>query len=186
MKLAWLNEMGYWFIKMAPKFVTYFLVFILCSFGFFHYSKAQREYIVVEKTLTSKQIKYSSGDNIKYKIKGEDFFRTDQIVALNDSAIEFHYNQILYREISQVNIKGYRFSGIDYYNIGTYAQIAGVAYIAIDQFNQVVVQGQDATFEKEVWVVGGLIFFGGTILKLLSPKKVKLGGKYRIRYMNLR
>ncbi len=147
--------------------------------------RGQSEYIVVEKTLTDKQIKYSSGDEISFKLKGENFFRTDHIVALNDSSIEFHYNNILYREISQVNIKGHRFTGLNIHSIGTYAQIAGIGYIVIDNFNKVVVQGQDAVFEKEVWIVGGIIFLGGTILKLLNPKKVKLGGKYRIRYMNL-
>lgn len=171
---------------MTARFMTFLCLFVFFSVGFLHQIKAQREYIVVEKTLTDKQIKYSSGDNISYKLQGEDFFRSNHIVALNDSAIEFHYNQILYREINQINIKGHRFSGIDYRNIGTYAQIAGVGYILIDNFNKVVVQGQDAVFEKEVWIVGGLIFLGGTILKLLSPKKVKLGGKYRIRYMNLK
>ncbi len=146
---------------------------------------AQKEYIVVEKTLSNKQIKFKSGDNLKYKLEGEDFFRTNRIIALNDSAIEFRFNQILYREISKINIKGCRFNGIDYNNIGTYAQIAGVGYILIDQFNRVVVAGHNADFNEQVWLVGGLIFLGGTILKILSPKKVKIGGKYRIRYMNL-
>lgn len=170
---------------MAARFKTFLFLFLLFSVCLLYQIKAQREYIVVEKTLTDKQIKYSLGDNIGYKLKGEDFFRTDHIIALNDSSIEFHYNRILYHEISQINIKGHRFTGINYQSIGTYAQIAGIGYIVIDQFNKVVVQGQDAVFEKEVWIVGGLIFPGGTILKLLSPKKVKPGGKYRIRYMNL-
>ena len=169
----------------ASKFTTFLLLTVFLSFALVHLATAQREYIVVEKTLSSRQVKYSSGDQIKYKLKGENFFRTNYIVALNDSAFEFHYNQILYQEISQVNIEGKRFTGLDYFNIGTYAQIAGAGYIAIDQFNKVVVHGEEASFDKEVWVVGGLIFLGGTILKLLSPKKVKLGGKYRIRYMNL-
>jgi len=152
---------------------------------FFHVARAQKEFIVVEKTLSNRQVTYSSGDVISYKLKNEDFFRTDHIIALNDSAIEFHYNQILYDEISQVNIKGLRFSGVNYLSIGTYAQIAGIAYIAIDQFNQVVVRGEDASFNQGVWIAGGAIFLGGTVLKMLEPKKVKLGGKYRIRYMNL-
>ena len=169
---------------MTAWFINFWCV---CAFFFVILSyelKGQSEYIVVEKTLKEKQIKYSSGDEISYKLKGENFFRTNHIVALNDSSIEFHYNNILYREISQVNIKRHRFTGINIYSIGTYAQIAGIGYIVIDQFNKVVVQGQDAVFEKEVWIVGGIIFLGGTILKLLNPKKVKLGGKYRIRYMN--
>ena len=159
--------------------LSFFLLFII------QLAEAQKEYIVVEKTLSNKQITYSSGDIISYKLKDEDFFRTDHIVALNDSSIEFHYNQILYDEISQVNIKGLRFSGVNYLSIGTYAQIAGIAYIAIDQFNQVVVRGEDASFNRGVWIAGGAIFLGGTVLKMLEPKKVKLGGKYRIRYMNL-
>ena len=146
---------------------------------------AQKEFIVVEKTLSNKQITYSSGDKISYKLKKEDFFRTNHIVALNDSSIEFHYTQIPYKSIAQVNIRGKRFSGIDYYNIGTYAQIVGIAYIAIDQFNQVVVRGEVASFNEGVWVAGGLVFLGGTILKWIAPKKIKLGGNYRIRYMNL-
>lgn len=170
---------------MTARFTTFFYLFLLFYFGELHQIKAQREYIVVEKTLKNKQIKYSSGDQIRYKLVGEDFFRTNHIVALNDSSIEFHYNNILYNEIAQINIKGERFTGIDLNNIGKYAQIVGIGYIVIDQFNRVVVQGQEADFEKEVWVAGGLIFLGGTIIKMLSPKKVKLGGKYRIRYMNI-
>ena len=169
-------------ILRVPTFLCFALfisIFNICDVN------AQKEYIVVEKTLSNKQITYSSGDNISYKLKGEDTFRTDHIVALNDSSIEFHYNHILYNEIAQVNIKGHRFSGINYYSIGSYAQIAGIAYIAIDQFNQVVVRGEDASFNDGVWIAGGAIFLGGTILKWIAPKKIKLGGKYRIRYMNL-
>jgi hypothetical protein len=146
---------------------------------------AQREFIVVEKTMSDKQITYSSGDEISYKLKDEDFFRTDHIVALNDTAIEFHYNMIAFHEIAEVNIKNKRFGKVNLRGIGGKVQFVGLAYIAIDQFNQVVVQGEDASFNTSVWIVGGLIFVGGTLMKVLTPKKIKLGGKYRIRYMNL-
>ncbi|MCG8310020.1 MAG: hypothetical protein MI975_21670 [Cytophagales bacterium] len=164
----------------AFLYVTFIASFFIC-----HIVRAQKEYIVVEKTLSNKQIIYSSGDKISFKLKGEDIFRTDHIVALNDSSIEFHYHQVLYDEIAQVHIKGHRFTGINYYSLGSYAQITGIAYIAIDQFNQVVVRGEEASFNEGVWMAGGAIFLGGTILKWISPKKIKLGGRYRIRYMNL-
>jgi hypothetical protein len=152
----------------------------------FQHASAQQEFIVVEKTLKNKQIIYSSGDKITFKLKDEDFFRTDHIVALNDSSIEFHYHNILYDEIAEINIRGKRFSSFNVQSVGTYAQIAGIAYIAIDQFNQVVVRGEEASFNEGVWLAGGLVFVGGTILKMLSPKKIKLDGKYKIRYMNLK
>jgi ABC-type polysaccharide transport system permease subunit len=170
---------------MSLKSGIFCILFILFSLSVIHLAEAQKEFIVIEKTLSNKQIKYSSGDAISYKLKDEDFFRTDHIVALNDTSIEFHYNTIPYADIAQVDIRGHRFANMNIHGIGTYAQIVGIAYIAVDQFNQVVVRGEDASFNEGVWIAGGTIFLGGTIMKLLTPKKLKLGGKYRIRYMNL-
>lgn len=146
--------------------------------------EAQQKFIVVEKVFSSKQVVYSSGDDIKFKLKEEDFYRTNHIIALNDTAIEFHYYTIAYLEIDAIDIRGHRF-GTNLRGIGGTLQFVGLAYIAIDQFNQVVVRGEDASFNENIWLAGGAIFAGGTILKLLSPRKLKLGNKYRIRYMNI-
>ncbi|NJN25356.1 MAG: hypothetical protein HC819_04955 [Cyclobacteriaceae bacterium] len=132
---------------------------------------AQREMLVLEKTFTNKKLEYGSGDEISFKLKNEDFFRTDHIVALNDTAIEFHYNQIAYHEIAAIDLKGRRFSGANLRAIGGKLQFVGLAYIAIDQFNQVVVAGDDASFNSNVWIVGGLIYAAGTIMKFSQPKK---------------
>jgi hypothetical protein len=148
-------------------------------------AEAQSEYLVLEKTFKKKQIHYSSGDNISYKLKEEDFFRTDHIISLNDTAIAFHYHQVLYHEIAEINIKGKRFTGANWRSIGSKLQFVGIAYIAIDQFNQVVVRGEDASFNQNVWISGGLIYLAGTIMKVTQPRKVKLRGKYRLRYMNV-
>jgi len=146
---------------------------------------AQSEYLVLEKTLTDRSVTYSSGDDITFKLKEEDFFRTNHIIALNDTAIEFHYYSVNYLDIDKIFLKHQRLSGFSPRVLGSYAQIVGLGYIAIDQFNQVVVRGEDASFNENVLWTGGLIFAGGTLLKLLEPRKVRVGGKYRLRYMNL-
>lgn len=170
---------------MATHGAKFIFSLIILSIGFIHVTKAQSEYIVVEKTMTSKQIKYSSGDQIVYKLKEEDFFRTDYIVSLNDTSIEFHYSRVRYWDITQVNIKGKKLSKFDMKSAGGKIQIAGIALIAIDQFNQVVIRGEDASFNEGIWIIGGSIFVGGTLMRVLNRKVIKLGGKYRIRYMNL-
>jgi hypothetical protein len=157
------------------------LLAILLSSG---RAEAQQKFIVVEKVFSNKQVVYSSGDDIKFKLKDENFYRTNHIVSLNDTAIEFHYYTIAYHDIDAVDIRGHRF-GTNLRGIGGTLQFVGLAYIAIDQFNQVVVRGQEASFNENIWLAGGAVFAGGTILKLLSPRKLKLGGKYRIRYMNI-
>jgi hypothetical protein len=171
---------------MPAKSKALLFLILIPFFGTIPSAVAQSEYIVVEKSVSNRQIKYESGDKIVYKLKGEDFFRNDVIVALNDTAIEFHYQQILYNEIAEVDVRGKRFSGTNWRSIGTKIQIVGIGYIAIDQFNQVVVRGEDPSFNENVWIAGGLIYIGGSVLKRLSPKKVKLNGKYRIRYMNIK
>jgi hypothetical protein len=90
-----------------------------------------------------------------------------------------------YDEIAQINIRKKSFGKMNFRGIGSKIQIVGLAYIAVDQFNQVVVRGEEASFNGDVWLAGGLIFAGGTILKFLSPRKITLGGKYRLRYMKL-
>jgi len=170
---------------MSSRIHIYYLIILplvlLCE----EKALAQGEYLVLEKTLTDRSVTYSSGDDITFKLKEEDFFRTNHIVALSDTAIEFHYYSVNYLEIDKIYLKNKRLSGFSPRQIGNYAQIAGLGYIAIDQFNQVVVRGEDASFNEGVFLVGGLIFAGGTVLKFLDPRKVRVGGKYRLRYMNL-
>jgi len=160
-------------------------MYAVLNLSFINNTEAQREYIAIEKTLSNKQVTYSSGDEIRFKLRGEKFYRTDHIIALNDSAIEFHYNIIPYKDISHVNVKGKTFINLGFNSVGGKLQFAGIAIIAIDQLNQVLVRSEDASFNKGIWIIGGSIFLGGTILKWMHPKKLKLGGKYRIRYMNL-
>lgn len=173
------------FEPMSRKSTIFFYLACVLSMYNIQYVEAQREYIVVEKTLSNKQIKFSSGDKITYKLWEEDIFRTDHIVALNDTSIEFHYTNIQYKDIAEVDIKGKKFSSFDLKSAGGKVQIAGVALIAIDAFNQVVVRGEEATFNQGIWIIGGSLFLGGSIMRWATPKKVKLGGKYKIRYMNL-
>ncbi len=172
---------------MTPIFclrkITFFL-WLLFLISFSNQVKAQQKFIVVEKVFSNKQVVYSSGDDIKFKLKEEDFYRTNHIIAVNDTAIEFHYYTVAYHEIDAIDIRGHRF-GTNLRGIGGTLQFVGLAYIAIDQFNQVVVRGSEASFNESIWLAGGAVFAGGTILKLLSPRKLKMGGKYRIRYMNI-
>ena len=177
--------MDFTFELMTKRISVFILLYTVFTIGFISVSKAQNEYIVVEKTLSNKQVTYSSGDEITFRLKEENFYRTDHIIALNDTAIEFHYSMIPYKDISHINIKGKVFINLGFNSVGGKLQIAGIAIIAIDQLNQVLVRGEEASFNQGIWMIGGSLFLGGTILKWMHPRKLRLGGKYRIRYMNL-
>jgi hypothetical protein len=168
---------------MEGKPISLFFTLFVLAIATIPVARAQEEHLVLEKTFSNKQIHFSSGDKISYKLKDEDFFRTDHIVALNHTAIKFHYHEIPYHEITAIHLKGKRFSGTNLRGIGGKLQFVGLGYIFVDMFNQVVVRGEDASFNHNIWIAGGLIYLSGTIMKLSQPKKVKLQGKYRLRYM---
>lgn len=176
---------GHWLKTMYCRcHIHYLIIFPLLIFCLGK-AQAQNKYLVLEKTLTDRSVTYSSGDDITFKLKGENHYRTNHIVSLSDTAIQFHYYTVNYPEIEKVYLKHRRLSGFSLRKLGTFAQITGLGYIAIDQFNQVVVRGEDPSYNEDVFFVGGLIFVGGTALKFLEPRKVRVGGKYRLRYMDL-
>jgi hypothetical protein len=144
-----------------------------------------QEFAILEKSGTEKKVYFKSGDEIRYQLKGEDHFRRGNIISVSDSGFQFHYNQILFREIEKVDIKGKRWGNFNWNKTGLLIQIAGLGYIAIDAFNSTVVQDASYEFDQSVWITGGTIFLVGTALRFTKPKKIKLGGRYKFRYLNL-
>ncbi len=141
--------------------------------------------LMLEKTGTNKKAIYKSGEEIKYKLKGEDHFRQDYIVSIKDSSIVFHYNKFNLEEIAEIDIRKKNFININLKSIGTMMQIAGASYIVIDQFNKTVVRDQQWEFDQDVWITGAVIFAAGTVVKFLHTKKFKVGGRYKLRIINI-
>lgn len=144
-----------------------------------------QKYAVLHKIGSSKEIRYKSGDEIRFKLKNEDHYRRDHIISVSDTALHFHYSSISFLEIDKIDIRGKRFNTFNWKTIGTAFQIAGVGYVAIDSFNRTVVQGDTFEFDETVWITGGILVGVGTLIKLSQPKKVKLGLNYKLRYFEM-
>jgi len=144
-----------------------------------------QKYAVLHKVGTSKEIRFKSGDEIRFRLKGEDHFRRDYIISISDSALHFHYHTVSFIEIDKVDIRGRRFNTFNWKGVGTALQIAGIGYVAIDSFNKTVVQGDSFDFEEPVWITGAILAGTGTLIKLAQPRKVKLGPKYKMRYFEM-
>ena len=156
---------------------------ILCSI--FSLSTQAQNILVLEKIGTKKKTTFKSGDLIRFKLKEEKHFRQDHIVSVKDSSLVFHYNKFGIDEIAQIDISKKDFTTVDVKKIGTLLQVAGLGYIAIDNLNRYVIQGEEYVFDESVWITGGVLFVAGTGLKFLKPKKFKVGGRYRLRITNI-
>lgn len=152
---------------------------------FFQFSSHGQNVLLLEKSGTKKKTIFKSGDEIRFKLKGEKHFRQDHIISIKDSSIIFHYNKINLDEISEIDIRRKDFLDINLKQIGTLMQISGGMYIVLDQFNKTVVQGREWQFEEDVWVTGAVLLAAGTGIKFLHPRKFKVGGRYKLHIINI-
>jgi hypothetical protein len=144
-----------------------------------------QKYAVLHKVGTTKEIRFKSGDEIRFKLKVDDHYRREHIVSISDTALHFHYFSVSFIEIDKIDVRDRRFSSFNWKTVGTALQIAGIGYIALDSFNKTVVQGDSFEFEESVWVTGAILAAAGTLIKVAKPKRVKLGPKYKMRYFEM-
>lgn len=161
----------------SASFLVLFLLFAISTFG--------QNVLMLDKSGTRKKTFFKSGDDIRYKLKGEDHFRQDYIVSIKDSSLIFHYNKININEISTIDIRNKNFIKFNLKQAGTLLQISGAMYIVLDQFNKNVVQGREWEFEDDVWITGAVLIAAGTGVKFLHPRKFKVGGRYNLRIINI-
>lgn len=160
------------------------IIFIVLFFTLSAFASAQNV-LLLSKSGTKKQTIYKSGDEIVYRLKGEEYFRQDYIVTIKDSTLVFHYNKINIKDIDAIDIRKKNFIKINLKELGSKLQIAGAFYIALDQFNRTIVQGDEWEFDRNVWITGAGIVAIGTGIKFLHPKIFKVGGRYKLRIINI-
>lgn len=165
--------------------MVYRFTLLVLFLVFFHFSSQGQNVLLLEKSGTKKRTVFKSGDEIRFKLKGEKHFRHDHIISVKDSSIIFHYNKINLEEIIEVDIRKKDFLNFNLKQAGSRIQIVGGMYIVLDQFNKSVVQGREWQFEEDVWVTGAVLFAAGTGIKFLHPKKFKVGGRYRLHIINI-
>jgi hypothetical protein len=158
------------------------LAFVLL-FGFaFEVAHAQKYMVISGKR---KRVMYKAGDRIKFKLKTEKQYHQSTIVSVMDTALQFKNYRIAFDEIDKVDTRRKRTGAFNWHQVGALIQVAGIGYILLDQFNKTLIQGNPWEFEPEVWITGAAIFAGGTILRFLDPRKLKIGLKYHIKYLEI-
>ena len=93
----------------------------------------------------------------------------------------FQHFSIGFSEIEVVDLQGRRFAMFPFRSVGSMLIYGGVGFVAIDWFNQQVVQGTNYEVSEGLMIAGAAAVATGGTLLLLEPKKLRLGGKYRMR-----
>lgn len=154
------------------------LFFVLCS----NFSSAQETLEIMYTRFGSfKNYKIHINEVFDYKLKGERRFHSGKIIAMSDSTLLFSN----YDEVKLSQLKSVRFKKNNHL-ITIFSKaflIAGVGFILLDTFNNIILNRPTVVNEKAV-VISAALLSTSFLLKRMSYKRVRTGKHKILRIVN--
>ena len=156
--------------------VCFGIILVLCTIG----SQAQ-EFLVLEKMGTKKRHEYFSGDDIIFKLKDGDTFRTDEILGMGAGKIFFETGAVPLIDIQKISLSNKKKA---MKGIGTTLVVGGLGYMILDLFNKTISEG-DVYVDAKVARTAGIIAGTGLTMVVLSKKRISLKKNWRLRIVDI-
>lgn len=121
-------------------------------------------------------LRLNPGNDIVYRLKDNKRVRSTYISNLSDTAVVTHSDTVPYHHIDRVYFKRSTFGN----KIGWMLVVGGTGFFLIDQFNNVVVDGNDAELDEGVTKTSLIMVGVGLPLALIKRNYVQLGGRKRL------
>lgn len=121
-------------------------------------------------------MRFNPGDQFVISLKGEKEKIDSYVNNLFDTAVMVHRTLLPLHKIDRVY---FRQSGL-LNLVGKFLVVGGVSYFLIDQFNVVVVNGDEANLDEDVTAVSATMVAAGLPLMLIKKKSQRVRGKYRL------
>jgi hypothetical protein len=148
------------------------LVFLMLLLPLASYCQKQLVLLKREKVL----LRLNYGDDFNYRMKGSKTVMPSYVNNLYDTAVLAHKDVIPFHKIDRIYFEHSSFGN----RLGTFLVIGGVGYFLIDQFNEVIVHGEEPTIDENVATTSAILVGAGLPLMLIKKKSQRLGGKYRL------
>ncbi len=158
--LIWLDIL---FMKLKIALIPLLLAAALISSGQNQLVLLKRERILA---------RFTYGDNFTYRLKKAREFETSFITEVREFSVVTFNDTIPFSSIERVSLKGHshrRFSTLSKFLI-----TAGIAYFAIDEFNNTVVHGQKPDLDPSVWKPSMVLVGAGYALKLFRKSSQRI------------
>jgi hypothetical protein len=153
----------------APVYFWRFCI-IISFLSLYSESFSQEKYLVLDKPGRIKRIRYYSGDEIIFKLKGDITTYSTMIQAIGDSTILVRDTPIPIRNIH--SITKHSENGF-LYQAARILPKAGMLYFLADTFNPVF-RGEKPDISRSGVVVGGTLIAGGYALKLFRKRTYRI------------
>ena len=154
------------------------LVIIVLLIPFF--CEAQRDVLVLQRRGMHEQA-YTVGDPFVFEtIYGQWFNGT--IEDLRHDTVYIAGQAFNYNEIAVIR----RMSKAGWSRAGTYMLIIGGGFVAISAFNGLYRHDQpNQWFSTSGYIIGGALLAGGVVASFFTPKYYKLGGRFKLTYLQI-
>jgi len=150
-----------------------FLILTLLIFAAnFRFAQKQLVLLKGEKVM----LRLNPGDEFIISLKGEKRKLNSYINNLFDTAVMLHKTIVPLHKIDKIYFKHSAFIN----RFGTFLVVGGVAYFVVDQFNTVVVRGDDASLDESVTAVSAVMVAVGLPMMLAKKRYQRLGGRHRL------
>jgi len=137
-------------------------------------SYGQKQLVLLKKEKVV--LRLYPGDEIILKVKGSDTKMTSYVNNLFDTAVMLHQTIIPFYKIDRLYFKHSSFAN----RFGALMVVGGVGYFLVDQFNTIVVQGEEATWNKNVGNVSAAMVAIGLPLWLIKKKSQRIKPGYKL------
>jgi hypothetical protein len=151
------------------RFLFLTLLVFATNFGL-----AQKQLILINREKVI--LRLNPGDQFIISLKGEKRKMDSYINNLFDTAVMVHKTLVPLHKIDKIYFSHSTFMN----RFGKFLVVGGVAYFVIDQFNTVVVQGDEASLDEDVTTVSAAMVGVGLPLMLIKKRYQRIGGRYRL------
>jgi hypothetical protein len=136
--------------------------------------KGQKQLVILKKEKIL--LRLYPGDEIIFSLKGSKQIHTSYVNNLFDTAVMAHKDIVPFHKIDKVYFTRSSFANV----IGTIMVAGGVGYFLVDQFNELVIKGHEASINEDVATTSVIMVAVGLPMMLIKKKSVRVGGKFRM------
>lgn len=121
-------------------------------------------------------LRLNAGDDFNYKLKDSAGVNFSYLNNLSDTAVLAHQTVVPLHTVDRLYFDRETLAN----RLGKWLIIGGAGYFLIDQFNTVIVRGEEASLDESVTTTAGIMIGVGIPLMVIKKKSQRVGGRYRL------
>ena len=149
-----------------------FLFVLICSINL--HALGQKQLVLLKKQKVI--LRLNPGDDFVYSLKGVKGKHESYVNNLYDTAVLVHKTIVPFHKIDRIYFRRSTFAN----RIGALLVVAGVGIFIIDQFNSIVVHGEDPSLDEKVVKISVTSLALGLPLMLIHKKSQRMKNGYHL------